>query len=97
MIHRFSVGLAVEYLSCFISVFDIDLHVCCFDAVMDFYDRNYGEGCAHVKLVKAPPDPPPYSQQFISDRSKAELLLWFILSVIVRPLSVCLRLLILFI
>ena len=41
----------------------------------------------NARLVKA-------FQYFITDRSKAVLLLWFILIVIVRPLSVCLRLLV---
>ena len=31
---RLSVGLAVEYSSYFISVLNVDLYVCCFDALM---------------------------------------------------------------
>ena len=32
LLQRFSVGFAVEYSSCFISVFNFDLYVCCFHA-----------------------------------------------------------------
>ena len=31
LLQRFSVSLAVEYSSCFISVMNLDLYVCCFD------------------------------------------------------------------
>ena len=34
LLQRFSVGLPVEYSSCFISVFNLDLYVCCVDALM---------------------------------------------------------------
>ena len=34
LLQRFSVGLAVEYSSCFISIMDIDLYVCCFDSLV---------------------------------------------------------------
>ena len=30
----FQCGLAVEYSSCFISVMDLDLYVCCFDSLV---------------------------------------------------------------
>ena len=33
---RFSVGLVVEYSSCFISVMNLDLYVCCFDSLMSY-------------------------------------------------------------
>ena len=32
LVKRFSKSLAVEYPSCLISVLDLDLYVCCFDA-----------------------------------------------------------------
>ena len=34
MLQRFCVGLAVEYTSCFISVMNLDLYVCCFDSLV---------------------------------------------------------------
>ena len=34
LLQHFSVGLAVEYSSCFISLLDFDLYVCCFDVLM---------------------------------------------------------------
>ena len=34
LLQRFSVSLAVEYSSCFISVLNLDLYLCCFDALM---------------------------------------------------------------
>ena len=92
LLHRFSVGLAVEYSSCFISVLNMDLYVRCFDALMsrsplrgpnNSYVYEQVERCGHVK--------PDYALQcFITDRSKAVLLLQFILIVIVCPLPVSL-------
>ena len=34
LFQRFSVGLAIEYSSCFISVLNLDLYVCCFDTLV---------------------------------------------------------------
>ena len=34
LLWRFSVGLAAEYSSCFISVLNLDLYIYCFDALM---------------------------------------------------------------
>ena len=41
LLQRVSVGLAVEYSSCFISVLNLDLYVCCVGALMS---RNSSRG-----------------------------------------------------
>ena len=64
-----------------------------------YYSRTKGEGCGHLKSIKAPPFPPssspphpqlpPISQYlFFTERSKVVLMLWFTISVIVC-LHVC--------
>ena len=51
-----------------------------------YHGRTKGEGCGHVKSIKAP------SKGF-TDRSKAMLLLWFTISVII---SLCMYVLLIF-
>ena len=73
----------------------LDLYVRCFDSLIsrgpsrgpnNFYvymkhSRTYGEVAAAYNRFKS-------RQKFITDRSQAMLLLWLILIVSVRPLSV---------
>ena len=44
---HFSVGLAVEYSSCFISVLNLDFYVSCFNALMSekFFKRTEKPAC----------------------------------------------------
>ena len=42
-----------------------------------YHGRTKGEGCGYVKSIKAPPS------KVFTDRSKAVLLMWFTISVIV--------------
>ena len=74
---------------------NVDLYVRCFDSLMSrghssrpnkYYvyinhNRTYGEVAGRLNRFKP---------SVITDRSKAMLLLWFILIVNFRPLSVCL-------
>ena len=69
LLQRFSMGLAAEYPSCFISALNFDIYVCCFDAWMSrnpshgpnnvhVYEsqQNLGQGCTCVRFN--PPIPP---------------------------------------
>ena len=51
------------------------------------YGREKGEGCGHVKSIKAVPlliqTPNPSTSNVVTDRSRAALLLWFTMSIIV--------------
>ena len=49
-----------------------------------YHSRTKGEGCGHLKSIKAPPAPPtPTPSKVFTDRFKAVLLLWFTISTIV--------------
>ena len=58
LLQRFNVGLVVGYSSCFISVLNFDLYVCCFDALMSQKScmfMNLGRGlCTRKTGLRSP-------------------------------------------
>ena len=71
LLQLFCVGLSVEYSSCFISVLNLEFFICYFDALMSLYAYELQQNLGRG----------------LFERSKAVFLLWFILIIIVRPLS----------
>ena len=88
LLQRFSVGHAVGYSSCFVSVFLIYMLFWCIDELEILHADRIT--CRARVVITWNRFKHPLTQLYITDRSKAVLLWWFILIVTVRLLSVCL-------